>query len=64
MEAPQDNPDSQELRHMLGLLPQLFTLLPPKIIIGGPAMIDGEIGHSSQVCLLMGNCPFPKAHLT
>ena len=47
-----------------GLLPQLFTRLPPKKIIGGPAMIDGEIGHSSQVGLLVGNCPFPKAQLT
>ena len=62
-EAPQHNPDSQELRHVLGLLPP-FTPPPPNIVIGGPAMIDGDNGHSSQLGLLGGNCPFPKAQLT
>jgi hypothetical protein len=35
----------------------------PNVIMGGPVMVYREIGHFSQVVLLVGNCPFPKAQL-
>ena len=65
-EAPQDNPARNLVSHWVfcyGFFCKVSITVLPNVIMGGPVMVYREIGHFSQVVLLVGNCPFPKAQL-
>ena len=63
-EAPQENPARNLVSCWVcryGFFCKVSVTVLPNVVIGRPVMVYGEIGHFSQVVLLVGNCPFPKA---